>query len=625
MTSALWLGTLLLPLPVGARQVGQVGGRGAPAGELQALRLDDREADALRLDGLLDEAFWQRASVIDDFRQREPEVGEPATEETRVRVVISDGALLVGVEALDSEPDRIVGRILQRDRIMSVGMFPGLNWAGDDGIAILLDPFHDHRNAVVLATNPNGAEFDALVTDEGREINVSWRGVWRVAAARTPRGWSAEFEVPLRSIRYPDDAGGEPWGFNVFRVIRRKNEEVLWRSWSRQNEGFHRVSRAGHLTGVTDLPRPGLNLEVKPYLLAGTEQVRAPDGDIPVERDLEVGLDLKSELRPGLVLDLTANTDFAQVEVDDEQVNLTRFDLFFPEKRDFFLENAGIFELGLPGFGGPPPMLMFFSRRVGIGPQGEEVPLLGGARLTGRVGGQTVGLLTVATDEAGAIPRESFSVARVKRDLGERDYVGFMVTDRRRLGGLPHAALDEAGPGEDPDLLHPANTVVGVDGSYWLTERLQFQGFAVASRTEGPGGEDAAWRAALDFTADRYGFFLQHLTIQPGLTTRSGFTLRTDVRQHQAFFRFSPRPQRWGLRRVDLRASGMHQTRTDGAFQDWSGGLDVSPLWNSGDNVTVGFSAGRTQVDEAFPLAGRAPVPAGRYRTDAVRWSASTS
>jgi hypothetical protein len=335
-------------------------------------------------------------------------------------------------------------------------------------------------------------------------------------------------------------------------------------------------------------------------------------------------LDVKTELRPGLVLDLTLNTDFAQVEVDDVQVNLTRFDLFFPEKRHFFLENAGIFEFGIPGFGGPPPLLLFFSRRIGISPEGE-VPILGGARLTGRAGGQTLGFLNVTTDQRGAVPVENFAVARVKRDLGERDYIGLMVTDRRRVGALPEAAFEGIEPGQDPDLLDPANTVLGVDGSYWLTDRLQFLGFAVRSFTEGPGGDDGAYRAALDYTSDPFGFLLQHLTIEPGLTTRSGFTLRTDLRQTQGFFRLSPRPRALGLRRVDVRFSGSYLSRTDGAFQEWSGGVTVLPQWDTGDRADFGYTAGDVRVDEPFMLAGRVAVDAGRYRADTWSWRASTT
>jgi len=416
-----------------ALALAQTSGRDYDPPSLRAVRLSTESA--IRVDGLLDEPEWRSAPAASDFSQREPLEGASATERTEVRVVYDATTLYIGVHAKDSNPDRLIARILQRDRVMVTGQFSSLpRFAGDDAVAILLDPFHDHRNAVIFATNANGAEFEALLTDEGRDFNIDWRGIWSVAAQRTADGWSAEFAIPFRSLRYPDARDGEPWGFNVFRAIRRKNEEVLWSAWSRENEGFHRVSRAGHLEGLTDLPRAGLNIEARPYLLIGGSQEQETSR-IDTDPDLDAGVDVKWEVRPGLLLDLTVNTDFAQVEVDDEQVNLTRFDLFFPEKREFFLENSGIFEFGWRAFFEPPPFLLFFSRRIGIAEDGP-VRVIGGARLSGRVGAQTVGLLNIVTDEAtfpdeGSFePRTNFAVARVKRDIGGANYVGAMPADQ---------------------------------------------------------------------------------------------------------------------------------------------------------------------------------------------------
>ncbi|SVD54930.1 uncharacterized protein METZ01_LOCUS407784, partial [marine metagenome] len=279
-----------------------------------------------RLDGLLTEDVWSRTVALGGFIQREPEQGTAATEQTEVRIAYDNATLYIGIVAHDSEPDEIVARILQRDKLIEPLFFgAGIQFAGDDAIAILLDPFHDHRSGVIFATNPNGAEFEALITDEGSELNIDWRGVWEVKSARTRDGWSAEFAIPWRTLRYPEAVGDEPWGINVFRIIRRKNEETLWQSWEREGGGLRRVSRAGHLTGLSDLPQQGLNLEMKPFVLAGRRQEANEAGAISSSVQREIGLDIKTELRPGLVLDLTLNTDFAQVEVDEAQVNLTRF------------------------------------------------------------------------------------------------------------------------------------------------------------------------------------------------------------------------------------------------------------------------------------------------------------
>ena len=314
---------------------------------LNAVRLSEDVSERPQIDGRVDELFWEQAPAITDFLQQNPIESDPATEMTEVRVVYDDEALYVSVRAFHSRPDQVVSRIMQRDRILEVDPFGRgeLQQAGDDVFAILLDPFHDHRNGVVFATNPNGAEFEALITDEGSSVNIDWRGVWEVAGTRTPNGWSAEFAIPWRTLRYPDASGEEPWGINFFRGIRSKNEQVYWRSWEREGGGLQRVSRAGHLSGLSDLPRQGLNVEAKPYGLLGRVQERNSADVLNGSVDRAVGVDLKSEIAPGLLLDLTFNTDFAQVEVDDAQVNLTRFNLFFPEKRDFFLENLSLIHI----------------------------------------------------------------------------------------------------------------------------------------------------------------------------------------------------------------------------------------------------------------------------------------
>jgi hypothetical protein len=569
---------------------------------LNAVRipLDSRSPS---VDGLLSDPVWALATPVNGFRQREPQEGIPASEDTEVRVVFDDETLYVGVMAYDSQPDRIVSRILQRDRVLRAFGFGGFQPAGDDVVAILLDTFQDRRNAVVLATNPNGAEFDALVSNDGDEVNVDWRGIWEVASSRTPEGWSTEFAIPWRSLRFSSDAV-QRWGINVTRFVQRTQEETMWRSWEREGGGFERVSRAGTLAGMANLPRSGINLEAKPFLLGSRTQTRRGAGDHPVDGDVDFGIDLKSEIRPGLVLDLTYNTDFAQVEVDDQQVNLTRFSLFFPEKRDFFLENAGIFEFGQRGFFEPPPYLMFFSRRIGIGPDGE-VPILGGGRLTGRVGSQTVGLLTVGTDDVPGRDQELFNVFRVKRDVGTSAYVGFMATDRRGSGD--------------------ANTVAGADFQWYVWPTLQASGFVSRSSTDGPGGEGWVYQGSLNWTEDLWGGFIQFFNVDPGAEASTGFITRTDLRRAQGAIRRSVRPGMLGIRKIDLRPSGQYQSTTDGRFQDWEAGPSLTFDFDSGADVGLTANWGESQVDDAFTLAGLVDVPEGRYRTDEVSVRAGTS
>ena len=576
----------------------------SPTPDVDARRLPPGELSVLRVDGLLDETAWRDAPMASGFRQQEPFEGEPATEITEVRVLFDNATLYVGILARDRSPDEVIARILQRDKLMEVGFQQMPAFTSDDALVIVLDPFHDHRNAVVFGTNPNGAEFDALITDEGREFNVDWRGVWEVAARRTPEGWSAEFAIPFRSLRFPE-ASDEPWGFNVYRTIRRKNEEVLWSSWSRSNEGFTRVSRAGHIHGLTDLPRAGLNVELKPYVLAGAAGELDSFDRLDTDAEIHIGLDAKYEVRPGLVLDATLNTDFAQVEVDDQEINLTRFSLFFPEKRDFFLENAGIFEMGQRGmFGQPPPFLMFFSRRIGISEDGP-IPVMGGLRLTGRTGRQTVGVINVVTDAKFDEPRTNHAIARVKRDIGESSYLGAMVTDRRNTDDW--------------------NSTGGLDWSLWPTSTLNVQGFAAGTATSGGGGEGAAYRLGIDYQTDVLGITAGHLGVGPEATADLGFVTRTDIQQSDFTLRLTPRPRVLGLRRLEFQWGNTLVTGFGGGLQDWQSGLFMSPEWNTGDRMGVGIFRGFNRIDEAFDIGEGVTVPAGDYDAHQIGWFANTS
>ena len=422
-----------------------------------------------------------------------------------------------------------------------------------------------------------------------------------MAARRTPEGWSAEFAIPFATLRF---AGNGTFGLNLYRMIRRKNEEVLWTGWSRSGGGFLRLSQAGHLDEVAATGRRGLNIEVKPFAVAGATREVPDSGPIERSTTLEPGLDVKYEVRPGLVLDATLNTDFAQVEVDDEQVNLTRFDLFLPEKRDFFLENAGIFGFGVRTTFEPPAFFLFFSRQIGIAEDGE-VPVIGGARLSGRAGRQTIGVLDVVTDAAWDQQRTNFAVLRVKRDVGGNGYLGAMLTDRRSAD--------------------TANTAGGLDFSYWPGRALNLQGFVAGTATTGPGGDDLAYRLALDYQGDRWGLTLQHFAVGPDADARMGFITRTDIRRTGGFGRLTPRPRALGLRKVDVFYSADYATRLDGELQDWSAGVAAGPEWESGESVLIWHIRSFSRLDESFDLADSIPVDPGDYRMANTGWAASTS
>ena len=562
---------------------------GASIASFGALRLPSH--DRIVLDGRLSESAWRLASSVGELRQYDPDVGAPATERTDVRVLFDSTTLYVGVHAYDTRPSEVIARILARDQLMLVDPFSGqLAFASDDGIAILIDAFHDRRNAVVFATNPNGAEFDAQITDQGREVNVAWRTVWRVAAARSDSGWTAEFEIPLRSIRHAVD--GRPWGFNVFRMIRRKNEQVLWRSWSRDNAGFLKVSEAGDLTGLAGFARAGAGLELKTSAITRAVHGNADGRTTPAD----AALDLKYEMRPGVTLDATANTDFAQADVDDVQINLTRFNLFFPERRDFFLENAGVFEFGARGVFEPPPWLMFFSRRIGISDSGE-IPVVGGLRLTGREGGQTFGLLQMRTRAALDQQRRDYSVARYKRDVGDGGFVGAMYS------GVTGRGRRAAGSG-------------GLDFQYWPTSTTNVQGFVAqvwdsASRVPRPASR--AHRLMLDRQVERWGARAERMVFGERADPPLGFATRTDIQRNDFQLRFTFRPSVANLRRVEMFNFASYIARTDGALQDWGVGPALSFTFDSGEDVTFYHVEAHTVLDETFDLADRLPIAVGSF------------
>jgi hypothetical protein len=599
----LWIVLILTAAPAAA-QTDREDGTARSAPSLRALRIQD--GFDLRLDGLLDEPAWQDADRVNGFRQREPLEGEPATEDTEVRVLYDGEYLYIGVRAFDSEPDRIVARQLERDSPLGIARFGPSG--GDDAVEIILDTFHDRRNAYYFATNPQGVLVDGLITDESFRADLNWDAVWDVRARITPEGWSAEFQIPLRSIRFPARDGEQTWGFNVQRAVMRKNEQSLWTAWSRDNEGLTRVSRAGELTGLESLPG-GLDMYVKPYVLgeAGRDYVEQPTGN--VDLDGAVGLDAKLGLPSGLVVDLTINTDFAQVEADDEQIDLTRFSLFYPEKREFFLENAGIFQFGTAGFGHhAPDIILFFSRRIGLAEE-QTVPMLAGGRLTGRAGRQTIGFLNVVTgeDESLGAHLTNFAVGRVKRDVGQRSYVGAIITSRLEEGG-------------------GNNLAGGVDWNLWLSNGLALEGFYARSSDSNPGGDDYSWRATLDYTSDLLGWRAEHLEIGPEMSPGIGFIRRHDVAKTSGSIRLTPRPPIGGLRKIDIRneLEYVASVSTRGV-QDRRWELSVSPELNSGDdgrfNVTYQFQ----RLDSEFELAPDVIVPPGDYEDWNFRGNLSTS
>ena len=490
-----------------------------------------RADEPVRLDGVLDEAIYSRILPISDFVQFEPTNGAPATEQTALWILFDDQNLYVAGRAYDSAPpDRWVINEMRRD-------IP--NVSQNESIGFSIDTFNDGRNGYLFELNAIGGFNDGQITNEGFPPNINWNTVWDSSVGRFDGGWTFEIVVPFRSLRYQPGTE-QVWGFNMRRIVRWKNEEshiVPVAQSLGARRGLMQVSLNAPLVGI-EAPSGSKNIEVRPFAISSVTS------DVPAEvsNDVtgDVGLDVKYGVTQNLTADFTLNTDFAQVEVDEQQVNLTRFSLVFPEKRTFFLEGQGIFNFGV-GAGqkvnGADVPSLFFSRRIGLS-QGQAVPILAGGRLTGRVGAYTIGLLNIQTDDdsdAGAVAT-NFSVVRLKRDLFRRSAVGVLYTDRSASTTAPDGR----------------GRTYGADGSFSFFNDLNVNTYIARTETPGVSGGDLSYRGQLNYAGDRYGLVLECLVVEEGFNPEVGFMRRPDLRKWTGTARFSPRPEVIGLWCADI-------------------------------------------------------------------------
>lgn len=423
-----------------------------PEKTIQAFRIEN--SDEFVFDGRVDESFWERVEPATGFRQQEPHEGADATEPTEVRIAYDEEYLYMGVILYDSNPSGIKANQLRRDARL----------VADERFTWIFDTFNDQRTAYFMEVNPNALRTDGLLsTGQGNDINLNWDGIWDAKAVVGDFGWSVEVKIPFRTLNF--DSSSDTWGANFMRVIRRKNETVLWSGY-RRNQGIDRPQNAGTLTGLSGMSQ-GLGLEVVPFgILEHSEVSTGPGGGSETDLNPDAGIDINYSITPSLKASLTFNTDFAEAEVDQRQVNLTRFPLFFPEQRDFFLEGANIYE-----FAPRSNVHPFFSRRIGLR-GGEPIPITYGARLLGNAGRYNLALLQVRTAEKGNIQPENYSVARVKRNIGSESTVGFIYTRRATEDG------DRVQPGLQDRHTFGADLELGTS-SFLGDKNLQFQAFFV--------------------------------------------------------------------------------------------------------------------------------------------------
>jgi len=512
-----------------------------PSNAAEATRVDL----APKLDGTLDDPLWRTATPITDFRQREPFEGQASTEKTEVRILYSRHAVYFGIRCYDSDPSRIVATELRRDVSQDL----------DDHFEILIDSNHDRRGAYVFQINPLGTQVDGLIVEEqgsgfgsfGADFDTGWDGVWTSEARITADGWTATIEIPFTTLNFTR-SNNVLWGLNFKRFIRRKNEQDLWRAY-RRTFGVTKVSQAGDLRGITDIGS-GRLFVVKPYAVARYDKQTAQDPKFP----LTGGLDMKYGLTSNLVLNLTGNTDFADTEVDLEPFNLTPFKVFIPEKRQFFLENAGDFNFDL----GDQDQL-FFSRQIGIDPiTGQQVPINGGARLTGTLGRTELGIMDVDTRSSGPNPYSNFAVVRVKESLWPGSYIGVMGIDKR-----------------SGNLLDSYNQTGGVDTRLvffkdWFVD-AHMAGTQSPINISGASGSASDVGASLSYRSNWLDGIVERRKIGPNFNPEVGFIERTDSDETYGDMTFKFRPKIVGVRELQFEGFILHAPDTRGqvSTQEW--------------------------------------------------------
>ena len=573
--------------PVPPAVVAREGGRTV----VRAVRI----TETMRIDGRLDEAVYASVPAISDFIQSVPKEGAPASERTDAWVMFDGEFMYVSCRCWDSAPpEQWTANEMRRDTSQL---------RQNDMFGVLFDTFHDRRNGFNFYANPLGAFADQAITDEGNP-NTDWNPVWQVRTGRFEGGWTAELAIPFKSLRYRSGAN-QTWGIQLRRGIRRKNEFThltLVPASSGGAAGIFRVSAAATLVGL-DLPPASKNIEIKPYAISKTETdlLRSP----AVRNDLDpgIGVDAKYGVTANLTADLTVNTDFAQVEVDEQQVNLTRFNLQFPEKREFFLEGRGIFDFGRgSGQGannnsGVTPQL-FYTRRIGLN-RSRVVPIDVGGRLTGKVGAFSLGLLNIQTgDEPLALsPTTNFTVVRVKRDVFRRSSIGAMFTNR---------SVATIGEG--------ANQGFGLDGAFAFFQNLNLSAYYAATRTDALTGDDESYQGRFDYAADRYGARVEHTKVGDDFNPEVGFVRRDDFTRSFGLLRFSPRPRSIDfVRKFTWEATLEYLENGAGQLETRSQGGRFNTELETSDQLTIEASNNYELLVAPFAIATGVVIPPGGY------------
>jgi Domain of unknown function (DUF5916) len=566
-----------------------------------------RATGKIVIDGILSEHDWADAPIASHFIQNDPREGEAATYDTEVRFLYDDDNIYFGAVAHDAEPSKIIVNDLKRD----------FNTRSGDIFGIVLDTFHDERNGFMFETNPAGAKFDAQFVNEGREFNSNWDGVWFVKSRITEDGWVTEIAIPLKTVRFGDQ-DPQTWGVNFIRRTRRLNEDSYWSPLPRIHR-FTRVSLAGTLEGLAGL-RSRRDVKVTPYGKGSVNQAAGTSTDGSVD----AGVDAKLGIGGSLRLDLTLNTDFSEVEADVQQINLTRFSLFFPEKRVFFLENSGIFRFGPPqdqrntqfqsSFGASASnlaggqsrgedLLFFFSRRIGLTDDGEQIPVVGGGRLTGRVGAFDVGVLNIQTgkadlnEESLAGNGDNFTVARVRRNLFASSDIGVIFINRENMTTGHY------------------NRGIGADANFRLTPAVNVNAYLAKTLTPDLSGDDLAGRVGWTYEGRLFEVQNAYSTLQDNFNPEVGFAPRIGVKRASNYAGYHYRPD-WlpqGLREINPHVELEYFTDQKNVVVSRYFNTHVSLQMQNGGFVEVGLNSNLEQPQDSFEIIPDISIPPGFY------------
>jgi hypothetical protein len=535
-----------------------------------------------KIDGKVEESVWQQGTVISTFVQREPNTGEPVSEKTIAYLCYDRDYLYFAFEC-DDDPKKLTAKEITRDASLQ----------NEDKIVIMLDTFLDRRNAYWFEINPRGSKGDALFSQNGAVMNKEWDGIWLGKSAITDHGWQAEIAIPFKTLNFHPDQ--TVWGLKLQRAIQHKTESAFW-PVANINTYEYQVSDAGDLTGLEGISQ-GIGLDIRPFALADIEQKH----DEAVRFDGDIGLDLFYQLTPGLKGILTINTDFAQTEVDDRQINLTRFQLFFPEKRDFFLDGSHYFKFAVEAEDENPKagqLIPFFSRRIGLSEAGKPIPIIGGIKLTGQSGRWNIGVLDVVDDrEAG---RQNFAVARISHNLGAQSAFGMIGTSGNATG--------------------PQNsTLFGGDlklatSSFQGDKNLALVLYALKSHTDSLSGRDLAFGVDFNYPNDFLFFRLGYMEIGDAFNAGVGFVPRSAIRNSYGEIGLGPRPKRWNLMQLIVKSDFDYITDLNNRLLTRE--IEFTPFslrMLSGETAEFELSQQFEHIDEDFNIYDSHIIPKGSY------------